>query len=192
MRSMKFGSLFVGAFVALAATMSGTDARSDTYVGGGINAVYPGVPADQVEFLSSPDRIISVTSSNSPSLIWETLEHGERVECLQCIPSVAGLLYDQHKETREIAAWWLRRRIFGVFGDGQVYQQTLNTLKSDGNAQKRAYAAYAIGEMLDSAGIQPLAEAINTDSSPVVRAAAASALGRMNSAGNGALSKALS
>ncbi len=188
MRSLKFG-LIASAIVAL--SMSGNDARSDTYVGGGIDAVYPGVPADQVEFLSSPDRIISVTSSGSPSLIWETLEHGERVECLQCIPSVTGLLYDQHQQTREIAAWWLRRRIFGVFGPGQAYEQTLNTLKSDANAQKRAYAAYAIGEMLDQSGIQPLADAIGTDSSALVRSAAASALGRMNSAGNGALSKAL-
>ena len=188
MRSLKFG-LIASAFVAL--SMSGTEARSDTWVGGGINAVYPGVPADQVEFISSPDRIISVTTSNSPSLIWETLEHGERVECLQCIPSVAGLLYDQHQQTREIAAWWLRRRIFGVFGDGQVYSQTLGVLKSDPNPQKRAYAAAAIGEMLDSSGIQPLADAITNDSSPLVRSAAASALGRMNSTGNGALSKAL-
>ena len=188
MRSLKFG-LIASAFVAL--SMSGTEARSDTWVGGGINAVYPGVPADQVEFISSPDRIISVTTSNSPSLIWETLEHGEKVECLQCIPVVANLLYDQHQQTREIAAWWLRRRIFGVFGDGQVYVQTLNTMKSDPNAQKRAYAAYAIGEMLDASGIQPLADVITNDSSPLVRSAAASALGRMNSAGNGALSKAL-
>jgi len=193
MRSMKLGSLFVGAFVALAATMSGTDARSDTkFVGGGVPTL-GGVqlPPDQVEFLSSPDRIMSVTTSNSPSLIWETLEHGEKVECLQCIPAVAGLLYDEHQETREIAAWWLRRRIFGVFGSGQVYEQTLNVLKSETNPQKRAYAAYAIGEMLDSSGIQPLATAIQTDASPLVRSAAASALGRMNSAGNGALSKAL-
>jgi HEAT repeat protein len=188
MRSLKFG-LIASAFVAL--SMSGSEARSDNWVGGGINTVYPGVPADQVEFLSTPDRIISVTTSNSPSLIWETLEHGERVECLQCIPSVAGLLYDEHQQSREIAAWWLRRRIFGVFGSGQVYEQTLNTMKSDANAQKRAYAAYAIGEMLDASGMQPLTDAINNDSSPLVRAAAASALGRMNSAGNGGLSKAL-
>ena len=57
MRSLKIG-LIASAFVAL--SMSGTEARSDTWVGGGINAVYPGVPADQVEFISSPDRIISV------------------------------------------------------------------------------------------------------------------------------------
>ncbi len=192
MSTMKTGTLFASAFVALAATMSGSDARSDTtYVGGGVATLGGNVPADQVEFLSSPDRIISVTSSNSPSLIWETLEHGERVECLACIPSVANLMYDEHQQSREIAAWWLRRRIFGVFGPGQVYEQTINTLKSDPNAQRRAYVAYAIGEFLDSGGSQPLADAIATDASPLVRAAAASALGRMNDTGGGALSKAM-
>jgi hypothetical protein len=191
MRSLKMGTLIASALVAVTATMSGSDARSDTWNGVGTSALHDNVPADQVEFLSSPDRIISVASSNSPSLIWETLEHGERVECLQCIPVVAGLMYDQHSQTREIAAWWLRRRIFGVFGPGQVYEQTINTLKSDANAQKRAYAASALGEFLDAGGIQPLHDAIANDSSPLVRAAAASALGRMNSAGNGALSMAM-
>lgn len=193
MRNMKIGTLLASVFVAAAATMSGSDARSDTqYVGGGVAALGGVQPsADQVEFLSSPDRIISVTSSNSPSLIWETLEHGERVECLQCIPSVAGLLYSESQETREIAAWWLRRRIFGVFGPGQVYQQTVETLASDTNPQKRAYAASALGEFLETGGINPLAQAIKTDTSPLVRAAAASALGRMNDTGNGALSIAM-
>lgn len=191
MSSMKIGTLISCALVAVTATMTGSDARSDTWNGQGTAALHDTVPADQVEFLSSPDRIISVASSNSPSLIWETLEHGERVECLQCIPAVAGLLYDEHSQTREIAAWWLRRRIFGVFGDGQVYQQTINALKSDPNAQRRAYAASALGEFLDAGGIQPLSDAISNDSSPLVRAAAASALGRMNSAGKGALSKAM-
>ena len=189
---IKMGTLIASALVAVTATMSGSDAKSDTkFVGGGTSVFHDGVPADQVEFLSSPDRIISVASSNSPSLIWETLEHGERVECLQCIPVITGLLYDEHSQTREIAAWWLRRRIFGVFGDGQAYQQTINALKSDPNAQRRAYAASALGEFLDAGGIQPLSDAISTDSSPIVRAAAAKALGRMNSAGNGALGKAM-
>ena len=30
--------------------------------------------------------------------IWETLEHGERVECLDCIPSVEPLLYDPNPD----------------------------------------------------------------------------------------------
>lgn len=193
MRNMKMGTLLASVFIAAAATMSGTDARSDTkFVGAGVSAL-GGVqrPADQVEFLSSPDRIISVTSTNSPSLIWETLEHGERVECLACIAPVATLLYAENSQTREIAAWWLRRRLFGVFGPGQVYEQTVNTLASDSNAQKRAYAAYALGEFLEAGGIQPLATAIKTDASPIVRAAAASALGRMNDTGAGALSVAM-
>jgi HEAT repeat protein len=192
MRSMKMGTLIASALVAATFTMSGSDARSDqNWVGGGISALHDNVPADQIEFLSSPDRIISVASSNSPSLIWETLEHGERVECLQCIPVVAGLLYDQHSQTREIAAWWLRRRIFGVFGPGQVYEQTINALKSDPSVARRADAASALGEFLDAGGIQPLADAIATDPAPQVRAAAAAALGRMNSAGKGALSTAM-
>ena len=192
MRNLKIGTLIVGTLIAVAATMSGSDARSDTtYVGGGTGPVYGNLPADQVEFLSTPDRIISVTSSSSPSLIWETLEHGERVECLACIPAVGGLLYNDNSQTREIAAWWLRRRIFGVFGDGQVYSQTINALATDPNAQRRAYAASALGEFLDAGGIQPLATAISTDSAASVRAAAAAALGRMNSAGNGGLSKAM-
>jgi len=193
MSNMKAFTLLASVFVAAAATMTGTDARSDQqFVGGGVAALGGVTPsADQVEFLSSPDYIISVASSNSPSLIWETLEHGEKVECLQCIPTVAGLLYSESSETREIAAWWLRRRIFGVFGPGQVYQQTIQTLQSDTNPTRRAYAAQALGEMLDNGGIAPLATAIQNDQSPLVRAAAATALGRMNDTGNGALSTAM-
>ena len=40
--------------------------------------------------------------------MWETLEHGEKVECLDCIPLVAPLLYDSNAKTREIAAWSAR------------------------------------------------------------------------------------
>ena len=60
-------------------------------------------------------------SSGSPMEIWETLEHGESVECLDCVAAVAPLLYAGDSHTREIAAWWLRRRTFGVFGAGEVY-----------------------------------------------------------------------
>lgn len=184
---------FIGGAVACAALMSGRAAKSDdTATGGGTTSIYGAqIPPDQVEFLSDKDRIISVARSGAPTAIWEALEHGERVECLDCIPAVAPLLYDTSPVTREISAWWLRRRIFGVFGAGQVYEQTLNTLKSDPSAQKRAYAAQALGEFLAEPGIAACAQAIATDQDPGVRAAAAAALGRLNDAGNGALSKAL-
>jgi len=194
MRRMNLGACILGTFVACAALVNAGDAKSDSpsTTGGVVSAVYgSNIPADQVEFLSSGDRIVAATSSGSPSLIWETLEHGEKVECTSCISSVAPLIYDTNSEVREIAAWWLRRRMFGVFGPGEVYQQTLGTLASDANPTRRADAAYAIGEFLETSGIQAEATAISTDQDPGVRAAAAATLGRLNDDGAGALSKAL-
>jgi HEAT repeat protein len=183
----------LGAVVACAALLSGGEARSD----GSADTTAPvqslygkQIPVNQIEFLSTPDRIMSVASSGAPTAIWETLEHGERVECLQCIPAVEPLLYDNNAKTREIAAWWLRRRVFGIWESGAVYERTLNTLKSDADPTKRAYAAYALGEFLATPGIAACAAAVTSDSSPRVRAAAASALGRLNDDGGGALSKA--
>ena len=125
--------------------------------------------ADQAEFLSSPDAIKSAAASGAPTLVWETLEHGEKVECLDCIALVSPLLYDANAKTREIAAWWLRRRIFGVFGQGEVYQQTLQTLQTDGDAVRRSYAAYALGEFFAAPGIDAVASALVTDGDARVR-----------------------
>lgn len=180
---------FAGA-LASATLLAGT-AKSDASVTGPGAAIYGAVPPDQIEFLSSKDRIMSVARGGQPTAIWEALEHGERVECLDCISAVAPLLYDPSPVTREISAWWLRRRVFGVFGAGEVYEQTLATLKGDADAQKRAFAAQALGEFLAAPGITACAEAIANDKEAVVRAAAASALGRLNDDGAGALSKAL-
>jgi HEAT repeat protein len=188
--SIVIKSLFLG-LLACGAVLTANDAKSDPQTSHGFSSVYGNVPADQVEFLSTPDRIKSVAANGAPMAVWEALEHGEKVECLDCIAAVAPLLYDSNARTREIAAWWLRRRILGVFGPGEVYQQTLNTLASDSNAQRRAYAAYAIGEFLEGVGIAPVAQALRSDSDPTVRAAAASALGRLNDEGAGALGASL-
>ena len=183
---------FVGAALACAALMSGRVARSDGEgPTGGTTAIYGRIPPDQVEFLSDKARIMSVAQRGSPTAIWEALEHGERVECLECIPAVAPLLYDASPVTREIAAWWLRRRVFGVFGMGEVYEQTISTLKNDPNATRRAQAAQALGEFLAGPGVAACADAISNDKDATVRAAAAAALGRLNADGNGALSRAL-
>jgi hypothetical protein len=157
----------------------------------GFASVYGDVPADQAEFLSTPDAIKSAAASGAPTLVWEALEHGEKVECLDCIPTVALLLYDSNAKNREIAAWWLRRRIFGVFGQGEVYEQTVNALASDPDPVRRAYAAYALGEFFVTPGIAACAQALVTDSDAGVRVAAASALGRLNDDGAGALTVAL-
>jgi len=182
---------------AVAATVMARDARSDSprpvtpnSNTTGFASVYGVVPSDQAEFLSTPAAIKSAAASGAPSLVWEVLEHGEKIECLDCIGSVAPLLFDANAKTREIAAWWLRRRILGVFGPGEVYQQTVQTLQSDPSPTRRAYAAYALGEFFATPGIAACAAALS-DPAAIVRAAAASALGRLNSDGNGALAQAL-
>jgi HEAT repeat protein len=186
-------TFLASAVLACASLLSGSDARGGNATEniGGTQAIYGNIPPDQVEFLSTGDRIKSVAASGSMMAIWETLEHGERVECLDCIPSVEPLIYDANPRTREIAAWWLRRRMFGVFGPGEVYERTLSTLASDPDPKRRTYAAYALGEFLAAPGIEACATAIDRDGDPNVRAAAASALGRLNDEGRGALTKAL-
>jgi HEAT repeat protein len=146
---------------------------------------------DQVEVLSTPDHILSAVASGAPSLVWEALEHGEKIECLNCIAPVAALLYDSNAKTREIAAWWLRRRVVGVFGAGEVYSQTVQTLQTDPDPVRRSYAANALGEFFVTPGIAACATAVIGDSDPGVRAAAATALGRLNDDGSGALGQAM-
>ena len=187
-------SFVLGLFVSCAAMLATSDARSAPGPTGttGFASVYGNVPADQAEFLSSPDHIQSIAANGGATAVWETLEHGEVVECLDCIAAVEPLLYDQTSaKTREIAAWWLRRRSLGVFGPGETYTRILSTLQSDPDPQRRAYAASALGEFLAMPGIAACATALGADTDPGVRAAAASALGRLNDDGSGALAKAL-
>ena len=191
---VRLSSLAMLAIVALsgASLLSGADATADTSATiAGTQKIYGNIPPDQIEHLSTGDRIKSVAQSGSMMAIWETLEHGERVECTDCIPYVSPLLYDANPRTREIAAWWLRRRIFGVFGAGEVYTQTLARLKSDPDPVNRGYAASALGEFLATPGAEALAESAGTDPDAKVRSAAVTALGRMNHHGNGAVAKAL-
>jgi hypothetical protein len=190
--------LALGVLATLGLSLAVHDARSDAprpvtpdSNAHGFASVYGVVPPDQAEFISTSAAIKSAAASGAPTAVWEALEHGERVECLDCIGAVSPLLYDANAKTREIAAWWLRRRMFGVFGPNEVYQQTIQTLASDADPVRRMYAAYALGEFLAAPGVAACAAAIG-DKDARVRAAAASALGRLNNDGGGALTLALS
>jgi HEAT repeat protein len=183
--------------LAVAGALTATDAQSApprevTPSGPGFAGVYGQLASDQAEFLSTPEAIKSAAASGAPTLVWETLEHGEKIECLDCIPIVAQLLYDSNAKNREIAAWWLRRRVLGVFGPGEVYEGVVQTLATDADPIRRSYAAYALGEFFAAPGIAATAQAVTTDVDARVRAASASALGRLNSDGGGALTTALS
>jgi HEAT repeat protein len=159
----------------------------------GTAAVYGAIPSDQVEQITTPERLKAVTVSGvAPTRIWQALEHGEKVDCLDCIPAIEALLYDTSAKNREISAWWLRRRIFGVFGAGEVYERVVGTLASDADPVRRAHAAEALGEMLDGAGVDPVAHALTQDAAPEVRMASARALDRLNHVGHhGELASAL-
>jgi HEAT repeat protein len=163
----------------------------------GTAVVYKGIRDDQVEQITSADRIQSVASkvfnNAAPAAIWQALEHGEKVDCLDCIPAVEKLLYVKDSKTREIAAWWLRRRIFGVFGPNEAYERTIQTLETHKDATTRAQAAEALGEFLSAGGVGPVATALVGDAAPQVRAAAARALDRLNTTGpSNELSRAMS
>jgi HEAT repeat protein len=179
------------AALGLAAVSSSAGADTEVKTHAGRAAVYEHLHHSSLEAVSSTEVIRSMFNSQgklnrAPTKVWQVLEHGEKVECLSCIPLVAGLLYDQHPKTREIAAWWLRRRIFGVFGTGEVYQQVIETLTDASQSEtRRAHAANALGEFLLHAGAKHLASAIRNDGSAVVREASVKALERMNTQGPG-------
>jgi len=177
--------------VSIAALVSISSAADPDNTHAGRSSSYTNLTNESLEAVSTPDAILTMSKSlvefpNSvaPTAMWTMLEHGERVECLDCIPYVSKLLYASSPKTREISAWWLRRRIFGVFGPGEVYQQTLNAVTDQSQSEAtRAFAAAALGEFLDGGGIVPVATALSKDSSPMVRLAAANALVRLNNQG---------
>jgi HEAT repeat protein len=187
-RSLKCAALTAAAgLLVTGASVAGSGAAPKTAYVASVHAgrasVYQQLPEVSLEEVSSADHILAVTRGRlAPTEIWRTLEHGEKVECLDCIPDVSKLLYDGNAKTREISAWWLRRRIFGVFGEGEVYSQVLGRLQT-GNEQERAYSAEALGEFLVAAGILPVANAVVSDPSALVRRSGVHALERLNTQG---------
>jgi HEAT repeat protein len=173
--------------LGLAAVSSSASADPSTHAGRA--SVYGHLDGASLEKVSTPQTIRAMFGSDgnalvAPTRIWKVLEHGEKVECLSCIPLVSGLLYNSHPKTREIAAWWLRRRIFGVFGPGQVYSQVVTTLGDQAQPEsRRVAAANALGEFLTMTGAKHLATAIRQDPSVEVRVASVKALERMNNQG---------
>lgn len=181
----RFLSASVALLVAAFASVSSADTQDLVHLGR--SNVYSNLSDNSLEAISTPDEILKLVgapSSAAPMAIWTMLEHGERVECMDCIPYVAKMLYDGNAKTREISAWWLRRRIFGVFGPGEVYSQTIAAVTDQSQSEfNRAAAASALGEFLEGAGVAPVAQALTTDGSATVRLAAANALIRLNNQG---------
>lgn len=171
--------------VALATLLLAWGAGAEPNVTTGRAELYKQLAPESLEDVSTPKQIKGLAADNvPPSRIWKVLEHGEKLECLACVPVVSKLLYNSEPKTREISAWWLRRRIFGVFGPGQVYEQTIKTLGNASETEtRRVYAANALGEFLSTSGVAALSKAVTGDASPAVRLAAVAGLERLNSSG---------
>jgi HEAT repeat protein len=135
-------------------------------------------------------RMVNAIRSASPSALTAMLEYGERVECYECIPLLEARLLDSDEpETREIAAWWLRRRPFGY---GRAAVAMREAVLEDDDPVRRARAAEALGEFLDVRGLPALQQAAMDDAEAGVRKAAVQALGRLNAvAGNTTLAAAM-
>jgi HEAT repeat protein len=179
-------SALVKSSVVLGTLLLASGASADPNVHTGRAEVYKQLETDSLEAVSTPEQIMKfkVSSNVAPTQIWKVLEHGEKLECLACVPIVSKLLYNSNPKTREISAWWLRRRIFGVFGPGQVYEQTLDTLADANETEShRLYAANALGEFLSGSGVPALSKAAVGDASALVRKAAVAGLERLNSSG---------
>jgi hypothetical protein len=182
-RGFLAATLVAGAF----AVASDSDAAERNTLSGRA-AVYGSLDQTSLEHVTSAEAMATELrfSNVAPTRIWKLLEHGEKVECLSCIPVVSRLLFDSNAKTREISAWWLRRRVFGVFGKGEVYSQVLATLSDPGQSDlKRSHAANAIGEFLNPAGVKSVAKAALADDSARVRLSAVAALERLNNEGPG-------
>lgn len=186
------GALLAGATLLVTGAVIADSAPQNTL--SGRSKVYKNLAPNSLESPTAASAILQVGGENlAPTEIWARLEKGEKTECLDCIPIVSKLIYNSNARTREISAWWLRRRILGVFGPGQVYEQTLKTAVDAGQSEnKRAYAVEALGEFLAAPGIPVVAKAAIADPSAKVRKAGVHALWRINSQGpNGELAIAI-
>jgi HEAT repeat protein len=136
-------------------------------------------------------QMVNTIMSSTPTRLYATLEYGERVECFECIPLLAEkILKSNDAQTREISAWWLRRRTFGF---APVMVKMKQVASNDADPVRRARAASALGEFLDPKGQETLSKVATEDSDTSVRVAAVRALGRLNvTTGHAALSSAFS
>jgi hypothetical protein len=168
-RSVLMWSMALLAPLSVHADMSKTFVVYDRQVG----ELSPGTQAPKLESMMNAIR------SASPTLLTATLEYGQHVECMECVPLLEQkLLHSSDPKVREMSAWWLRQRAFGY---GRIAVAMRNTVMEDQDPVHRSRAAEALGEFLDERGLPALEHAATDDKVADVRLAAVRALGRLNS-----------
>ena len=145
-------------------------------------------PADQAEFISTPglhqERGRERRPDDASGRRSSTARRSSASTASRRRPAA---LRRASAKTREIAAWWLRRRVFGVFGPGEVYEQTLRHPGERPEPCAAPTPPRPSGEFLAGPGRAGLLAGPAADGDARVRAASAEALGRLNNDGGGAL-----
>jgi HEAT repeat protein len=162
-------TLFAAVLLSLAAPAA---AQDDTDFDRARGEVSVGASAPSVE------GMIQAIDTASPESLATILEYGERVECHACVPLLErALVESDDAQVREMAAWWLRRRPFGI---APVFREVRGVLANDASPVRRARAAEALGTFMFREGIPYLMNAA-ADPDPRVRAAVVRSLGLINS-----------
>lgn len=126
----------------------------------------------------TPDAMLAAIQQGAPEKLRATLEYGERVLCTKCLPLLEGkLLTSSDARVRELSAWWLRRQPFAA---PVILQKLRAAVRKDPDAVRRARAAEALGEFMDSHALPELAAAAREDLDASVRKSAVRALARLN------------
>lgn len=131
------------------------------------------------------EAMVQAIERGSPHRLQAALEYGERVLCEACVPLLERkLLESGDARVRRMSAWWLRRQPFAA---PHVLAKLRKVVKEDADAERRARAAEALGEMMDPGSLPVLSDAALEDKDAKVRAAGVRALARLNSPGAAAV-----
>jgi HEAT repeat protein len=126
----------------------------------------------------TPAAMVAAIQQGAPEKLKATLEYGERVMCVQCVPLLeANLLASGDARVRELSAWWLRRQPFAA---PAMLKKLRAVLRDDADVTRRARAAEALGEFMDPHALPELSNAAKADAAPAVRVQAVRALARLN------------
>jgi hypothetical protein len=136
-------------------------------------------------------------NGGSDTAIQAALEYSERMDAARAVhPAVDLVLQSDNANTREVAAWWLGKRIFTSGWVARVFAETLGGDYSSEPAQRaisagvsedllRARSAQGLGEFRAAGAFDVLRTAATSDSSAIVRESAVRALARTNHSQSG-------
>src|SRR5689334_2078761 len=82
---------------AVSAQEADPELSADLRAHAGRAIAYEQLDRSSLETVTTPERLLRVAQGGyAPTEIWRALEHGEKVECLSCIPVVSKLLFDEN------------------------------------------------------------------------------------------------